>query len=55
MTVGYVPNEGVTMQVNDKVVAQGLRHDLIHEMLEAWAQDDPISGKLRRLVLRHPC
>jgi hypothetical protein len=51
----YVPGEGVSMTVNGRVVAEVPGHDLIAAMLRAWAENDPISGKLRRMLLEHPC
>lgn len=53
--VAYVPNDGVTMAVNERVVARMPDHALFDSMLRAWAENDPISGKLERLLLQHPC
>ncbi len=43
------------MAVNGHVVAEVPGHGLISAMLQAWADEDPISGKLHRLLLQHPC
>jgi len=53
--VSYTPDDGLTMAVNDRVVARASDHALIDSMLRAWADKDPISGKLNRLLLKHPC
>lgn len=52
---GYVPEEGVTMQVNGTLVVRAPGHALIDSILHAWAGKDAISGKLQRLALEHPC
>ncbi len=46
--VTYTPDVGLTMAVNDRVVARTSDHALIDSMLRAWAEKDPISGKLNR-------
>lgn len=53
--LNYVPGEGVTIRVNDDVVATTPSHDLISAVLRTWAGKDPLSGKLQRLLLEHPC
>lgn len=55
VTFTYVPKDGTTMTVNGKVVTDGLGHDIIDSILSAWAEGDPVSGKLHRLELEHPC
>ncbi|MBA2723630.1 MAG: chalcone isomerase family protein [Methylibium sp.] len=51
----YVPGKGATIRVNDGVVATTPSHDLISAVLHTWAGKDPLSGKLQRLLLEHPC
>lgn len=53
--VTYQPGTGVTLAVNDRVVASEPRHDLIDSIQRTWADGDPLSGKLRRLALNYPC
>ena len=55
VTFTYLPTEGVTMLVNGRQVMQAPGHDAIESILEAWSEKDPISGKLHRLRLEHPC
>ena len=53
--LGYAPGHGVSLSVNARLVAQDAGHGVFAAMLRAWADGDPISGKLHRLLLRHPC
>lgn len=55
VTFTYVPQQGVTMQVNGGTVVQTPGHAVIDSILEAWEGKDPISGKPHRLSLEHPC
>jgi Chalcone isomerase-like len=55
VTFTYVPQEGVRMSVNGRTVMQTPGQDVIQTILSAWAESDPISGKLHRLRLQHPC
>lgn len=55
VTFTYAPQEGVTMQVNGRAVMRASGHGVIDAILEAWAGEDPVSGKLSRLSLEHPC
>lgn len=53
--VKYMRPEGLTMTVNERVVASAVSHDLIDAILQTWADGDPLSGKLHRLLLANPC
>ncbi|HEX6321193.1 MAG TPA: chalcone isomerase family protein [Burkholderiales bacterium] len=56
VTFTYLPGSGgVRMTVNGHRVMQTPGHEVIQTILEAWAERDPISGKLHRLRLEHPC
>ena len=55
VTFLYLPDDGVTMSVNGRFVARSPGHALIDDILDAWAGEDSISGKLHRLRLDHPC
>lgn len=55
VTFAYLPGEGVTMSVNRSTVLRAQGHDVIDAILETWSGEDPISGKLQRLALKHPC
>ena len=53
--VAYVPGPGVTLQLNDRVVARTHRHEVIDALLRTWAEDEPIPQRVNRVVSRHPC
>ncbi len=53
--VTYAPADGVSMAVDGREVVAAPGHDLIGSMLRTWAEGDPLSGKLQRLLLEHPC
>ncbi len=53
--VAYSPRSGVTLSLNGRAVTTEPGHGLIDSMLSTWAETDPISGKLKRLLLEHPC
>lgn len=55
VTFTYVPQRGVRMAVNGRGVMQTPGQEVIQTILQAWAEGDPISGKLHRLRLEHPC
>lgn len=55
VSFAYLPREGVTMSVNGRTVLRVPGHAVIDRILETWAGEDPISGKLERLTLKHPC
>lgn len=51
----YLPGRGATLSVNGQVIARSSGHDVIAKMLDVWAGNDPVTGKLRRIALQHPC
>lgn len=53
--VTYTRSAGLTIAVNGREVARAPNQDLIEAMLRTWADGDPISGKLERLLLESPC
>lgn len=53
--VAYSPGSGVTLSVNGRAITTEPGHALIASMLATWAESDPISGKLERLLLKNPC
>lgn len=55
VTVAYVPGPGVTLQLNDRVVARTQRHEVIDALLRTWAEDEPIPQRVNRVVAKHPC
>ncbi|HEX6267253.1 MAG TPA: chalcone isomerase family protein [Burkholderiales bacterium] len=55
VTFAYGPQQGVTMSVNGKTVVNTPGHAVIDSILKAWSGKDPVTGKLNRLTLEHPC
>ena len=55
VTVAYVPGPGVTLQLNDRVIARAHRHDVIDALLRTWAEGEPIPQRVDRVVSKHPC
>lgn len=55
VTITYAPGPGVSLKVNDRVVAAAPTHRIVDAMLQAWAQDEPVYERVRRVVARHPC
>lgn len=53
--VTYRPGAGVSLAVNERVVATAPSHALIDSILKTWADGDPLSGKLQRLAMKHTC
>jgi hypothetical protein len=51
----YLPAKGVTMSVNGRQITRTSGHSLIDSILHAWAEKDPVAGRLHRLKLEHPC
>jgi hypothetical protein len=55
ITVLYTPRSGLSMYLNDRLVAQDEGHTVIDAILDAWKENDTIQGKLDRLQSEHPC
>ena len=55
VTIAYVPGSGVTLQLNDRVVARSPRHDGVDALLQTWAENEPISERVNRVIARNPC
>jgi len=55
VTVAYLPGPGVTLQLNDRVVARTPKHELIDALLKTWAEGEPVPQRVNRVVAKHPC
>lgn len=55
MSIVYEPANGITIRVNRRLVTQVSGHDAIDAILQAWAEDRPVSEKLGTLSGEHPC
>ena len=49
------PGPGVTLQLNDRVVAHTPKHDVIDALLHTWAEGDPVPQRVNQVVSKHPC
>ena len=55
VTVAYAPGPGVTLQLNDRLVARAPRHDLIDALPRTWADGEPVPQRVSQAVEKHPC
>lgn len=55
VTVAYAPGPGVTLQLNDRLVARVPRHELIDALLRIWADGEPVPQRVSQAVEKHPC
>lgn len=55
VTLAYAPGAGLTLKVNDRMIAHSPRHDVIDALLRTWADKEPVSQRVTRVVARNPC
>lgn len=55
VTIAYAPGPGVSLKVNDRVVAAAPSHALVDALLRTWADDEPLRERASRIIARHPC
>jgi hypothetical protein len=55
LTLAYTAEQGVTLRINERVVAQSTGHGLVDAILATWADDEPMREKLRRVIARNAC
>ena len=55
ITLAYAPGPGVSLKVNDHVVAAVPSHRLVEALLRTWADKEPVRERVSRVVARHPC
>jgi hypothetical protein len=55
VTIAYAPGPGVSLKVNDRLVAAAPSHGLVDALLRTWADDEPVRQRVSRAVARHPC
>jgi hypothetical protein len=55
VTIAYAPGPGVSLKVNDKLVAASPTHRLVDAMLRTWAEDQPVRERVSSVLARHPC
>jgi hypothetical protein len=55
VTLAYAPGSGLSLMLNEHLVAKTPRHDVIDVLLRAWADAEPVRERVDRVVARHPC
>lgn len=55
VTIAYAPGPGVTLQLNDRLVAHVPSHNVIDALLHAWADGEPVPERVHRIVAKNPC
>jgi len=55
VTIAYAPGPGVTLQLNERVVARAAKHEVIDALLRTWAEGEPVPQRVNRVVAKHPC
>ena len=55
ITLAYAPGPGVSLKVNDRLVAAAPSHGLVDALLRTWAENEPVPERVSRVVARNPC
>ena len=55
VTVAYLPGPGLTLALNDRVVARTPRHEVVDALLRTFADGKPVHESVARVVEKHPC
>jgi hypothetical protein len=55
VTIAYAPGPGVTLQLNERLVARSPRHDVVDTLLRTWADGEPVPQRVSQAVAKHPC
>jgi len=55
VTIAYAPGPGVTLQLNDRLIARVPKHDVIDALLSTWADGEPVPQRVNRVVSKNPC
>ena len=55
IAVSYTPDSRTKVTVNDELILDRPGHDLVEAMLEICIGSDPVSGNLKRLLLKDSC
>ena len=55
VTIAYAPGPGVTLQLNEQLVARSPRHGVIDALLKTWADGEPVRERVNQAVAKHPC
>jgi hypothetical protein len=55
VTLAYAPGPGVSLRVNDRLVAAAPSHELVEALLRTFAENQPVRERVSRVIARHPC
>ena len=55
VTIAYAPGPGVTLQLNEQLVARSPKHGVVDALLRTWADGEPVRERVSQAVARHPC
>lgn len=55
VTIAYAPGPGVTLQLNERLVARSPRHAVVEALLRTWADGKPVRERISQAVAKHPC
>src|SRR4051812_15421196 len=55
VTIAYAPGPGLTLQLNERLIARSPKHDVVEALLRAWADGEPVQQRVNHAVATHPC
>ena len=55
VTIAYAPGPGVTLQLNERLIARSTKHEVIDALLRTWAEGEPVPQRVNRVIAKHPC
>jgi len=55
VTIAYAPGPGVTLQLNERLIARSPKHDVVDALLRTWAGGEPVRERVSQAVAKHPC
>jgi Chalcone isomerase-like len=55
ITLAYAPGQGLTLTVNDRLVATTPNHGIVEALLKVWADNEPVPQRVNRILAQHPC
>jgi len=55
VTIAYAPGPGVSLKVNDRLVAATPNHALVDALLRTFADNRPVRERVGEVIARHPC
>jgi hypothetical protein len=55
ITLAYAPGPGLSLRVNDRLIAAAPSHRLVEALLRTWADKEPVRERVTRVIAKHPC